>query len=204
MSRAIWAAIGLGLMLSNSAAPAQELPSLYGIQLGDPLAVEECNRRLFLGRWEYDTVNTKKVPCYRQGFLVSPDTPITNARVFVMWPVFGGPDIAKHGTAAVRIVGGKVHRVEIETHGVRVQEVAFDQLVQKFGKPTASKTVPVQNRMGAQYQSIQAEWQVGEATVTFYGMTLSLDAGLVVVETPLGRDTEKAANEKLFGNKPRM
>lgn len=189
-----------------SGAWAQALPSMYGVQFGEPLAMTECRRTQIGSTWSYDVVNTAKAPCFARVMIGGRplETPLGDEVVSVMWPMLGAPDISREESTSVRLIGGVVHRMEIPTRGAAVQDRAFDQLLAKFGKPAQSRSIAMQNRMGASFQATVAEWELGGAFVTLLGMTTSIDRGQVVVETPQGREAHKAAMDRLLGNRPKM
>lgn len=192
--------------LASVPALAQQLPSMYGIQLGEPLNLMECARKVFLGRWEYSTINITSTPCFQRSFYGTrtPETPMLDENVAVVWPVMKGPDIAASDSIGVMLVGGRSERIEIRTRGASDQNAAFDQLLGKFGKPSSSDTRPVQNRMGAKFEAIIATWKGQDFTVQLLGMVGRIDEGYIIIETPSGRAAHADQQQRLFGNKPKM
>ena len=68
-----------------------------------------------------------------------------------------------------------------------VQERLYALLMSKYGKPASSNVVNLQNAMGANFQGIEAVWNMGRMQVKFIGVLGSHSEGLIVAVTPQGR-----------------
>ncbi|MNY43557.1 hypothetical protein D3C86_1785280 [compost metagenome] len=94
----------------------------------------------------------------------------------------------------------------VSTIGEPMQGKVLDDLTAKFGKPTSSLTVPFQNRMGASFQGIVANWDRGDALqVEFLGLANRIDEGQIVFGTKAGlAERSRRMNEatKKFGGRP--
>jgi len=122
----------------------------------------------------------------------------------IVWPVLQGPDVGIPGAMGARVVDGLVEYIELYTRGARVQELAFDQLLAKFGQPRSTSMRPLQTRMGVKVDSIDADWLYGSVTVVLQGITSSIEQGQIVVATERGIAAQKAAIEAIAGPRPKM
>jgi hypothetical protein len=189
--------------LVASGVEAQTLPSLYGIQLGEPLAVPECEMHQSIGGWRQ--VGAIRAQCFERGSNGAPGSPPpSEGFVFVHWPALAGPQITKE-RVSVSLLDGVVQRIEVFTSGEPVQELAMEQLHAKFGRPSNSSTVPMQNRLGARFEALSANWNLSDGVaVQFIGIGGILDRGSLVLATKAGREAHEARVRKALPARPGM
>jgi hypothetical protein len=84
----------------------------------------------------------------------------------------------------IYVINGKVAEISQTTLGIEHQDQVLDALQAKFGKPTAITTSKVQNRMGARFDVIDAEWNLHDLEVEFTGATTDLNYGEISITTP--------------------
>jgi hypothetical protein len=76
--------------------------------------------------------------------------------------------------------------IALEAHGVLVgtpfatyraasQELTLEQLTQKYGKPSVVSQHAVQNELGAAFNAVLAKWDRPNLSVTFDGITHSIE-----------------------------
>lgn len=159
-----------------AASPAPSV-SLYGLSLGAPLSLKECESQ-------------GTAMCYQRlpGTLadtILPPKPGEFRSLRVFYATGALPRIADTNWLLVKVADGIIQEIAIGTKGVEAQQSAFDQLTEKFGKPGLFKPSQVQNAFGAKYDSIYAEWQNAGGVVKFFGTIQRIDGGLIVALTPL-------------------
>jgi hypothetical protein len=182
--------------LVASTAHAQ-MPTFFGIQLGQALDVPQCAHepRPFDGKPTYKVGRPKDGPCYRAAS-VQTDGPQPDGLVTIYWPSGQWPEHSTTGSIDVWSVDGEVHTISMTTAGLATQDDVLSALTQKLGRPKAMKRVPVQNRMGAKYTSIEAMWVSRGVTVEFNGLSGSIDYGGVLIQTSKGVDYHREREEQ--------
>jgi len=177
------------------AATVDSLHSVFGIALGQPLAIPECPKYgsgPFI-RYEF----RKEEACWQRPVESAGCEPITDGYAGVEFPVHTLPLWTRTSRVTVRIVAGRVEGARIYTSGIKGQDAALQSLIDKYGKPSSSLNADVQNRMGAQYTSLNSSWKVGDLTVVLLGTTGRLDEGQVEISTDIGSAAFKSDAAKL-------
>jgi hypothetical protein len=196
--------VALAALLACGLALAAPSPSrvIAGITLGDPPPFPECA-----------TVKVKNAGGYKD-FLTYADHPLDQQcwqRSF-MDPRMGQPPGAEREEVKAYVttplptglssyiqmvlIDGRVEEIRIDTRGKPWQSDILAALTEKYGKPTYSARTPVQNRMGAQYESLDARWEFSDMEVSFYGLT-KLDAGKIRIRTAAQVAKDHAPQPKL-------
>lgn len=184
-----------------SPAMSQEPITLFGISFNQPIAVPECpwkDVRDYMSRdrkatkREYNNVHFSDTLCYTQYMNIG--QPPTDGTVSFVFPLSKAPSM---GRLSGRVVAGRLARVKIYTRGISTQTSDFEALTQKFGQPTTLRRPTVQNRMGASFDTIEAEWKLSDGVSVVYGSALTkIDDGIVVISTPEGDAAEALAQEE--------
>ena len=155
-----------------AAAPTAVQPSLYGLTLGRPIELSECEK---LGS---PSLDGRARPYRQTGF----DTPTCFKHVVEGTSIdvhVQGLTISKNNTVSVLLRNGWPDRISVRTEGVEDQDDVLRTLTSKFGKPRKLARPRAQNRMGAVFRLIEAEWRVGSASLSFSTNTGSTDSGVV-------------------------
>lgn len=163
-----------GSMLASAAtaAPTAVQPSLYGVALGKAIELPECEK---LGS---PSLDGRTKPYRQTGF----DTPTCFKHVVEGSSIdvhVQGLTISKNNTVSVLLRNGLPDRISVRTEGVEDQDDVLRTLTFKFGKPRKLARPRAQNRMGAVFSLIEAEWRVGSASLSFSTNTGSIDSGVV-------------------------
>lgn len=193
----------LALALSAALpAVAQEPLTLFGIPFNQPLSMPECpwkDVRDYMSRdrkatkREYNNIHFSDALCYTQHRNIG--QPPTDGNVSFVFPLSKAPSM---GRLSGRLVQGRLQRMTVYTSGIDSQTSDFATLTQKFGEPTTLKRPSVQNRMGATFETIEAEWTLpGGVTVAFGSTLTKIDEGIVIITTPEGSTAEQQAQEEL-------
>lgn len=171
-------------------ALAAEPITVFGITIGTQLNLPECATSVIAGRRVYNS--THPAICSEAARPDQNTADVSWSRV--NFPGDQAPLIAKWPYVNAYIYRGVVEGIEFPTAGVSSQDVVLDQLTQKFGQPSSMRRVPVQNAMGATFQSYEAEWRLPTLRVTFRGSVRTLDMGRVEMCSPVLCDLRTAAD----------
>jgi hypothetical protein len=180
---------------------SQEPITLFGIPFNQPISVPECpwkDARDYMSRdrkatkREYNNTHFSDALCYTQHLNIG--QPPADGKISFVFPLSKAPSM---GRVSGRLVNGRLARVEIYTRGISAQASDFEMLTQKFGQPTTLRRPTVQNRMGASFDTIEAEWKLPDGSSVVYGSALTkIDDGIVIISTPAGDEAEKLAQEE--------
>lgn len=191
----------LGLVLAASPAAAQAPLTLFGIPFNEPLNLPECpwrETRDYMSRdrkatkREYTNTTFSDSLCFTQYPNIG--QPLADGTVSFIFPLREQPSMGRLGG---RVVDGKLQRLNIHTRGIGSQTLDFQALTEKFGQPTTLNRPTVQNRMGADFETIEAEWKLDDGTTITYGSALTkIDEGIVIISTPDGDAAQRVADEE--------
>jgi hypothetical protein len=193
--------LALLAVLAVQPVMAQEPLTLFGIPFNQSLAIPECpwkDVRDYMSRdrkatkREYNNIHFSDTLCYTQHRNIG--QPPTDGNVSFVFPLSKAPSM---GRLNGRLVNGRLQRMAVYTHGISAQASDFEMLTQKFGQPTKLNRPAVQNRMGASFDTIEAEWALSDGISVLYGSALTkIDEGIVIVSTPEGDAAEQQAQEE--------
>lgn len=158
-------------------------PAVFGIAVGQPLALPECPRS---ETGHYDLIAAPN-DCWSKG-----DADQGGAEVWLAAATQAHAPFARV-PIWVGIRDGIVQKVTIRTTGIASQEAVAHALVAKFGPPTTRALDRLQNRMGAHFASARASWRKPNVIVEFDASESDLDDGAVEIMTPAeaARDREQ-------------
>lgn len=189
--------LGISASLILLAANAYAL-DFMGIPMGEPVSMVRCVDFKYDNAVEYmkPGYGTQPVkPCWlpdgdRRVRTIPADGP------FVIW-IHAAADKWPEGVVRTMgiVIDGKIESITAETRGAVAQESLFAGLSTKFGPPKKLEMVAFQNAFSATYQSIDAIWETGDATVNFRGFKDTLTLGYITANTYAGTAylTEEAA-----------
>jgi len=159
------------------AAPSSQ--TIFGFELGKPVSLGECPYRM-IGTY-------KAYEAMPQNTCVEEAHPLNGYGVPVRRVIFStneNPLIVKNSRAFLLENGGVLIGFHFLTRGYGVQDIAFSQLKEKFGKPTSVDKGVVQNLAGAKFSSISAQWKFNNLHITFDGMSGNIESGEVFFDLP--------------------
>lgn len=179
ITRRARALLPLGLLIS--AAPPQELPTVFGLSLGKPLSIPVCARKLrpdgtpsqFV--YQDDPAETCS----------EPDIQLSDApwrRGNVDFPVKRMPLILHINSGYTLIVDGKLEGLEFSTLGYANTNGIIDELTAKFGRPTAVRRITA-SPSGVPVPATHAEWRLLNLHVSYRSIDYSVEYGLLQIET---------------------
>lgn len=153
----------IAILIAASVASAPV--SVFGIDLGAPLSVPECQGgQPAVGRFAFYLRNYKNpsgTPCYKRLSAQGNNMPPVNETVHVQFP--SGERLAAmnyDNIVVVQLLEGKVAFARFNTRGTVFQDDDLATFTAKFGKPAILESLPLQNGFGAKTTAISAGWKV--------------------------------------------
>ena len=180
--------IALALLLA--AAPLPALPSVFGLQLGAPVALPECRFAVINGKTMDIYASVQDRMCQ---YLPSTTMP-TDGTVY--FPPAEMPAVSSFNEIGTRIFDGKLEAIYFDTSSYASKDRIIGQLSEKFGKPD---TVYAENTVlhGTPLPSAAAIWRRPGFTVVYHSIANSVTSGQVRIETDraiAARDAEAHAD----------
>jgi hypothetical protein len=170
-------ALSLGASVARSADASGS--SVFGITIGERLSLPQCPGDGSPGN-RYYTGSTRV-------FCAMIDAPMKrnngDTEIFAYFPFLGSPAIVKGGTLIIEQRGGVVVAVGFPTPGPNYQDIVFDELQKKYGKPSQLFHQPMQNAFRASYDVMFARWHRGGLSVRFDGSDGTITSGEVEIQT---------------------
>lgn len=201
--------VGVAVLAAAVGAKAQEPPMLFGIAFNQPLAMPECEwktrEKLRFSRKEpktmenyYTSMWPKEGNCYKRPMnKVGSTEPLNNETVSIEFPLSKQPTLGNY--VAGHVVGGRLQRLWLTTGGISTQERDLQLLKEKFGQPATLLTPKQQNRMGATFDTIEAEWKLpGDITATYGSAVGKITEGTFIVATPAGQASYQQAMDAIL------
>ena len=179
----------LALAVAWTLASAEDTNvSVFGMPLGLPLQVSECDKKLVGGLTMYAP---GAATCFErlgdQGKLHA-TAPIEDDTILIRFAANEAPAVMSGGVATGLVVGGKLEGLTFNTRGTDAQAQVMDALKQNFGEPTSVAPKQVQNSLGETFDTVDATWGLPQVEIFFRAVTARVDVGLLSVDTGLGRD----------------
>jgi hypothetical protein len=193
MYRALASALTVAIAVTSNAVAADQ--TVFGIQLGEPLSLPECERT---GSGYSLLV---KAVCFESLSAIPSSEEMRTIRI--RFPLNDSPNLVSGGVLLAQVIGGRLEGVGFNTAGLRNQEAALTALKQKYGEPRALVPKTVKNRLGASFETFDALWETPEIQVTFQSVASSLDSGLVNIDTRKGKEVrDRRLKELLKDRRP--
>jgi hypothetical protein len=178
-------AVALLVAAGTVGAQSAAVDTVFGIGLGVPLSIPECERD-HIGY----KVRTASV-CYQHP--LGPKDP--GPHVYIEFPISERPAMGTKHSALIS--DGIVDRLSFYTLGIKYQDSDLGQLTQRFGEPSFISRPSLQTAGGAKFEGINARWEKPGYVVTFKSYTKRYDEGLVELETERLIERRKKALELL-------
>ncbi len=100
-----------------------------------------------------------------------------------------------YDTGEVSVIDGKIEMVILKTLGTDRQQEVFKLLSDKWGVPGEANVEKLQNGFGAQFESIDAFWNLDEFTIYYKGM-LDRENGVIWFQSSKSSELSRAATKK--------
>ena len=176
--RALILGIALAAVPANAATP-----TLFGLEFGKPVSLPVCSKARLPGGGYSEFIYEQRPTqtCHE------PDIQLRDApwrRGSINFPLDGVPLIMKGNTGFTLIVDGRLEGIDIDTLSHNNTNAIIRELTAKFGRPTSV----VRDRavvVGIALPSVLATWKLPGLTVTYTNINDDLEAGRLLVETPV-------------------
>lgn len=171
-------------MLIAMLLAAAELPAIFGLQLGAPVALPECRHR------------ESSSNLYEENPAVICRTPVTTFETWhypqgsVIFPIDKVPLLAANSEVTTFVIDGKLEGLTFPTHGPDVTDAIIQQLTEKFGRPTYVGD-DVSNGGFNSFPPKQARWESPGLFVEYHNMTRNKHYGWVRIETAKAKATRE-------------
>lgn len=187
--------------------------TLLGVTIDQPISLPKCDNKNFdfltKPNDPWDAYYKGDKPCYVEfvvskeleaEFAKSADPAFRGRKEFrIKMPPNTEPSYVNE--IEVSTLHDKVALITVQTNGAAGQELAYDELVEKFGHATSVQKDTLQNGFGAQYGSIIATWEIApqNVIVDFYGIIGDRDHG----EIKMVSSSYKKAEEEAVARHPK-
>jgi len=172
----------LSLVLLPASGQAQAPWTVYGIELGQPVALPACKHKTLPNGqpsqyiYEDDPAET----CHE------PEIQLRDApwqRGSVNFPLRKQPLISAFNSGFTLIIDGKVEGLQFSTRGDANTNAIINELSTKFGRPTSiSKTTSTV--AGIAVPAVHTEWDLESLYVSYLNIHREIGYGLLEIETP--------------------
>jgi hypothetical protein len=178
----------------TSAAPTTKFLAL---PIGGQFILPECDKR------------TVPPPMYAPGLpawcwqdssgtprSVAPEPAPANDTLLIHIPPAEAPIYIVNLALTAKIENKGLQAVIFHTNGVRAIDDVMEALTSMYGKPTHQAPVTVENNVGVEFTSQNAQWQFTNLSVEYRGVDSELSVGTVWIETPAEHKKRSDAEKK--------
>lgn len=187
------------ITLASASASAADM-SVFGIEIGAPIALQECSYK------QVKAVQMKLYEGRQTNTCVQDASTLKGYGEPVRRIVFSeaeAPAIVKHNRLFVIEKDGALSGIHFLTPGLAAQELVLKQLSDKYGKPTSLSRYMAETA-AVPIPAISATWDLGGLLVKFEGASGGVEYGEVFIDAPAARQlreswrtTESAPRRKL-------
>lgn len=170
------------LLLLVAAAPSEQAWTVFGLELGKPIAIPVCPKEILAtgqpSAFLYD--DDPSEVCHE------PDIELRDApwrRGAVNFPLRRMPLILHFNTGHTLIIDGRLEGLQFETLDHTNTETILGELTAKFG-PATSINRTVGGPKGVGIPAIYAEWKLPDVYVSYRNIDTSVEYGTLEIETP--------------------
>lgn len=195
------ACVLIALAFASSVASAATAPDLtvFGMKLGEPLALPECAfEKSYGSKMRYVFPDYKNPPpdCWKHRFLASPGSPQNPNGKYDLQLQSMPRGFSSIGVE-LTLIDGRVESLWFPTVGTMQADVK-NTLVAKYGSPTTDKTETLSNRMGASFESLTATWTFDDLQIVFLGLASTIEKGVVTISTQraVQKEAQRAAEQR--------
>lgn len=197
----------LALICDLAVAQQNNLPSVFGLPLGQPIALPQCKTDSpEYGLKPHYRLNSNRYMdeerCWQHRFTDFTGLAGTqlgvNEVIEVYFPLSEklDPGLILGSLMDLIIMDGKAEGASWTTIG-KAAPYVLTKLTEKFGKPSSTEAVTLQNGMGARFSTIYAIWKTDTFSVLFKGLDESIKEGRVRIKTKTLLDRESSETKKL-------
>jgi hypothetical protein len=189
-----------GLILIPASVIAQTDMTVFGLELGKPPSIPECEITK-VGKKKYDYGYKDKAACFvrldNADFLSRPvmkdsaSAPLGDETIAIRFPQ---PPRISVGEVRGTVINGKLERLRITTGGgPSFADADMADLTKKYGEPSVLEQGTGMNLLGARIPTVRAIWEKSELTVTCRSVRPDdMEFGDLEIETPTAAKAEPA------------
>ena len=100
----------------------------------------------------------------------------------------------------VLVIDGVLEGLGFNTGGISSQDYVMEKLKEKYGEPTAFTPLKIQNRLGASFDAVTAEWSFDNLIVKFNSAEGQITSGLINIDSPKGKKWREDKLNEIFKN----
>jgi len=183
----------------RTATAAEAGPTVFGVQLGEPLNVPECPKDAS-GHYALITTNRDSVCALRKNVI---HKAWGSDDIDIEFPNNAAPDYVKLESFSVSLIDGAVESIAFATNGLSSQVSVLHALDEKFGKPSRLQREIVQNEFGAKFSRVNATWNRPGLRIELEGATHT-DWGRVEISTARYKAAIRAWDAQQKATAPKM
>ncbi|MGC4076890.1 MAG: hypothetical protein QM702_07615 [Rubrivivax sp.] len=192
----------LASILLSTAVHAHAQTSIFGLQLGAPMGLQECEKVKTATTVIYRPAVT--VPCFKRLWSSTETGPVGTGTVAISLPIDQIPSPMSGTEVMALVLDGNIEGVGFNTAGIRTQDLALAELTTKFGPPDSLERRPAKNSPGATFDVIYATWSQSGPVVSFEGASGNIASGFVTVDTPKANAWRAQARKALLEKRPKL
>lgn len=174
-------AFGASVLVIAAAGP-DDAQTIFGLELGKPLSIPPCPRKVLPGgivsQYTFESADPAET-CYE------PDIQLSDApwrRGSFAFPIKRVPLIMRGNTGFTLIIDGKLEGVQIDTLGSGNADGIIRELSAKYGKPQSiSRTKSTVS--GISLPSIEAKWQIQGVFIRYLSIDYSVESGSLWIQS---------------------
>lgn len=187
-------ALAVATAISPSAALHASETSFFGLEIGKPVSLGDCTPQDFSPSEDSHICVARR----KSDSSLLPWGQVDNLLHVPVkhWRPWGPKDMM------ISEFSGEVVQIFAQTHGHSYQDEALADLSNKYGKPQILRKTPLQNRTGAKFFGLYAEWKMSGFKIVLKGVDGSIDSGSITIRSDRARDMDAAADKWRSANKP--
>jgi hypothetical protein len=195
-------AASVALSAASPPAPAPAPTTVFGMELGKPLAIPMCKRKMMPGGYlsKYTYEDDPAETCYE------PDIQLSDApwrRGSVDFPLSRTPSFLALNTGFTLIVDGKLEGLQFSTLGHANTNAIIGELTAKFGRPSSvSRTTSTIS--GIAVPAIEAEWRLPTLHVSYRNIDTEVEHGFLEIETTAMHERRSAHQQAQEAGRTRL
>lgn len=165
------------ITLSSTASSQSADTTILGLTFGQPLPFSECQPGPLAEKWlkdprkyRYETpyAFSTTTPCYERIAHPFQRIPIADETLTMKYPTSIKLAITSRRYFTVKTIAGKLSGIYLVHDGIKVQNENISALREKFGDPTGKHETVWQNKFGAKYTTLDAEWRLSNGLTALY------------------------------------
>ena len=188
-----------------------EKNTVFGIPFGKNLNIKECNKSYdFQHNLEYSMGD--KTICFQHAKQQETScSPLAHESIRICYPNNSAPMMLLLGNnidpksimvcMSAIIENNMLEGIRFNTSGIEFQSIAFDKLTEKYGTPTKTNNNIVQNKLGAKFDVLNANWVLDNLFVKLHSSSTRLDEGYIEISTTIGQNIYKKLFDEQFMDK---